>query len=93
MDRTIGKGTFRDAFKNQVVALSALPSGTGRQLAGRANAAAGELSRGSQFTYGIFHYTRMRYDNARQQLAELRKTYPNGASGAAFPGAMEVLPS
>ncbi|MFE6164622.1 CotH kinase family protein [Streptomyces sp. NPDC056486] len=52
-----------------------------------------ELSRGSQFTLGIFHYTRMRYDHARQQLAELRKTYPNGASGAAFPGAMEVLPS
>ncbi|WP_306338662.1 CotH kinase family protein [Streptomyces sp. KL118A] len=52
-----------------------------------------ELSRGSQFTYGIFHYTRMRYDHARQQLAELRKTYPNGASGATFPGAMEVLPS
>ncbi|TGB12121.1 CotH kinase family protein [Streptomyces sp. MZ04] len=52
-----------------------------------------ELSRGSQFTYGIFHYTRMRYDHARQQLAELRKTYPNGASGAVFPGAMEVLPS
>lgn len=52
-----------------------------------------ELSRGSQFTYGIFHYTRMRYDYARQQLAELRKTYPNGASGATFPGATEVLPS
>ncbi|MGW2224310.1 CotH kinase family protein [Streptomyces formicae] len=52
-----------------------------------------ELSRGSQFTYGIFHYTRMRYDSARQQLAELRKTYPNGASGAVFPGALEVLPS
>lgn len=52
-----------------------------------------ELSRGPQFTYGIFHYTRMRYDHARQQLAELRKTYPNGASGATFPGAMEVLPS
>ncbi|WP_413758829.1 CotH kinase family protein [Streptomyces sp. MMBL 11-3] len=52
-----------------------------------------ELSRGSQFTYGIFHYTRMRYDRARRQLAELRKTYPNGASGAVFPGATEVLPS
>ncbi|MGW6269108.1 CotH kinase family protein [Streptomyces sp. NPDC055060] len=52
-----------------------------------------ELSRGRQFTHGIFHYTRMRYDHARQQLAELRKTYPNGASGASFPGAMEVLPS
>ncbi|MGH4034044.1 CotH kinase family protein [Actinomycetota bacterium Odt1-20B] len=52
-----------------------------------------ELSRGAQFTYGIYHYTRMRYDSARQQLAELRKTYPNGASGAVFPGAMEALPS
>lgn len=70
---------------------------TGRQFTNdevyRAGYRQWELSRGSQFTYGIFHYTRMRYDHARQQLAELRKTYPNGASGASFPGAMEVLPS
>ncbi|MGW0905658.1 CotH kinase family protein [Streptomyces sp. NPDC002853] len=70
---------------------------TGRQFTNdevyRAGFRQWELSRGSQFTYGIFHYTRMRYDHARQQLAELRKTYPNGASGATFPGAMEVLPS
>ncbi|MFD6435229.1 CotH kinase family protein [Streptomyces venezuelae] len=79
---------------------SATPHGqpfTGRQFTNdevyRAAYRQWELSRGSQFTYGIFHYTRMRYDHARQQLAELRKTYPNGASGASFPGAMEVLPS
>ncbi|MEV0319241.1 CotH kinase family protein [Streptomyces sp. NPDC050658] len=79
---------------------SATPHGqpfTGRQFSNdevyRAGYRQWELSRGSQFTYGIYHYTRMRYDHARQQLAELRKTYPNGASGALFPGAMEVLPS
>ncbi|MFI7316454.1 CotH kinase family protein [Streptomyces venezuelae] len=70
---------------------------TGRQFSNdevyRAAHRQWELSRGAQFTYGIFHYTRMRYDHARRQLAELRKTYPNGASGASFPGAMEVLPS
>ncbi|MFF0746474.1 CotH kinase family protein [Streptomyces sp. NPDC004111] len=70
---------------------------TGRQFTNdevyRAGYRQWELSRGAQFTYGIFHYTRMRHDSARQQLAELRKTYPNGASGATFPGAMEVLPA
>ncbi|CAM5404254.1 hypothetical protein SALBM135S_01337 [Streptomyces alboniger] len=70
---------------------------TGRQFTNdevyRAGYRQWELSRGSQFTYGIYHYTRMRYEHARRQLAELRKTYPNGAGGATFPGAMEVLPS
>ncbi|WP_320779235.1 CotH kinase family protein [Streptomyces sp. CRN 30] len=70
---------------------------TGRQFTNdevyRAGYRQWELGRGSQFTYGIYHYTRMRYDRAREQLAELRKTYPDGASGAVFPGAEEVLPS
>ncbi|MFG3259744.1 CotH kinase family protein [Streptomyces sp. NPDC048172] len=79
---------------------STTPNGqpfTGRQFTNdevyRAAYRQWELSRGAQFTYGIYHYTRMRYDHARRQLAELRKTYPNGASGAVFPGATEVLPS
>ncbi|WP_172386777.1 CotH kinase family protein [Streptomyces sp. MNP-20] len=79
---------------------SASPHGqpfTGRQFTNdevyRAAYRQWELSRGAQFTYGIYHYTRMRYDSARRQLAELRKTYPNGASGAVFPGTMEALPS
>ncbi|MEU6389538.1 CotH kinase family protein [Streptomyces sp. NPDC046939] len=70
---------------------------TGRQFTNdevyRAGYRQWELSRGSQHTYGIYHYTRMRYDRAREQLAELRKTYPDGASGALFPTAMEALPS
>lgn len=70
---------------------------TGRQFTNdevyRAGYRQWELSRGSQFTYGIYHYTRMRYDRAREQLAELRKTYPEGAAGALFPTAMEALPS
>ncbi|MEU7580161.1 CotH kinase family protein [Streptomyces sp. NPDC041068] len=79
---------------------SATPYGqpsTGRQFTNdevyRAAYRQWELSRGAQFTYGVYHYTRMRYDSARRQLTELRKTYPNGAAGAVFPGAMEVLPS
>ncbi|MER5890627.1 CotH kinase family protein [Streptomyces sp. NPDC001941] len=52
-----------------------------------------ELRRGAQFTHGIYHYTRMRYDRAREQLADLRKTYPYGAGGAGFSAAMEELPS
>lgn len=70
---------------------------TGRQFSNdevyRAGYRQWELSRGSQFTYGIYHYTRMRYDRARQQLADLRKTYPNGASGATFSSSLEALPS
>jgi hypothetical protein len=38
------------------------------------------------------HYVRMRSDSARGQLAELRKDYPSGASGASFTGIMEPLP-
>jgi hypothetical protein len=52
-----------------------------------------ELRHGDTHVEGIFHYVRMRCDRAREQLATLRRTYPRGASGAAFPGAMEPLPA
>ena len=42
---------------------------------------------------GIYHYVRMRYDRARSRLAELRPTYPTGASGASFPTVEEPLPT
>ena len=41
---------------------------------------------------GIYHYTVMRYDSARAQLAVLRGQHPAGSSGAAFTGTMETLP-
>ncbi|MEV5977439.1 CotH kinase family protein [Streptomyces sp. NPDC052114] len=93
-------GLWQRVVSAAAYAESATPNGqpfTGRQFTNdevyRAAYRQWELSRGAQFTYGVYHYTRMRYDSARAQLAELRKTYPNGASGAVFPGAMEVLPS
>ncbi len=51
-----------------------------------------ELRHGQEKADGIIHYVRMRRDSARQQLAELRKSTPRGASGAAFPAVMEPLP-
>lgn len=51
-----------------------------------------EFRRGDSHIEGIHHYVRMRYDSARQQLAELRRLHPRGASGAAFPGTVETLP-
>ncbi len=42
------------------------------------------LDNGGGSIEGIYHYTRMRYDSARQQLDGLRTTYPSGASGAQF---------
>jgi hypothetical protein len=44
-----------------------------------------ELRHANEFVLGVYHYTRMRYDSARQQLAALRSIYPAGASGASFP--------
>jgi hypothetical protein len=41
---------------------------------------------------GILNYVRMRYDSARKQLQELRKTIPRGEGAAAFPATMEPLP-
>jgi hypothetical protein len=41
---------------------------------------------------GILNYVRMRYDSARKQLQELRKTIPRGEGAASFPAAMEPLP-
>ena len=51
-----------------------------------------ELRHGDSKIEGIFHYVRMRYDSAREQLTTFRKTYPRGASGATFSGIMETLP-
>jgi hypothetical protein len=41
---------------------------------------------------GILNYVRMRYDSARAQLKELRKTNPRGAGTDEFPATMEPLP-
>jgi hypothetical protein len=51
-----------------------------------------DLRRGDASILGISRYVRRRYDSARGQLAELRRTYPAGASGASFPAAAEPLP-
>ena len=41
---------------------------------------------------GILNYVRTRYDSARKQLQELRKTIPRGEGAGAFPATMEPLP-
>ena len=51
-----------------------------------------ELRHGDAHAEGIVHYVRMRHDSARQQLAELRRDLPPGASGASFPTPLEPLP-
>jgi hypothetical protein len=72
------------------------PPFTGRQFTNdevyRAGHEQQELRHGNEFALGIHHYTRMRYDRAREQLATLRNTYPAGASGATFPVTPEPLP-
>ena len=50
-----------------------------------------ELHHAQEKADGIVNYVRMRYDRARQQLAEIRKTTPRGAGG--FPATMEPLPA
>jgi hypothetical protein len=52
-----------------------------------------ELRHGQAKIEGIAHYTRMRYDSARAQLAQLRTVYSRGDSGANFPHTMEALPT
>jgi hypothetical protein len=52
-----------------------------------------EIRHGDTHVEGIINYVRMRYDRAREQLADLRRTYPRGASGADFPATMEPLPA
>jgi len=52
-----------------------------------------ELHQDGAAILGIYHYVRMRYDSARSQLAQLRATYPAGASGASFPAVEEPLPA
>jgi hypothetical protein len=69
---------------------------TGRQFTNdevyRAGYRQHELRRADSKIEGIFHYVRMRYDRAREQLSALRQTHPRGASGATFPGVLEALP-
>ena len=68
---------------------------TGRQFTNdevyRAGCRQNELHHGQEKADGIMNYVRMRYDRARQQLAEVRKTTPRGAGG--FPATMEPLPA
>src|SRR5262249_13753839 len=42
--------------------------------------------------FGILNYVQMRYDSARAQLKELRKTNPRGVGADAFLTTMEPLP-
>ena len=77
---------------------SATPYGgpfTGRQFTNDEVYLAGcrqnELHHAQEKADGIVNYVRMRYDRARQQLAEIRKTTPRGAGG--FPATMEPLPA
>jgi hypothetical protein len=51
-----------------------------------------ELVRPGNRVEGIVHFVRMRRDRAGEQLAELRRTWPRGASGAVFTGMPEPLP-
>jgi CotH kinase protein len=69
---------------------SATPCGppfTGRQFTNdevyQAGCQQNELRHGQEKADGIIHYVRMRYDSARQQLAQLRATTPRGTNAAA----------
>ncbi|NMO49897.1 hypothetical protein HH310_01605 [Actinoplanes sp. TBRC 11911] len=70
---------------------------TGRQFTNdevyRAGHEQQELRHANEFALGVYHFTRMRYDRARQQLATLRRTFRAGASGATFPATPESLPA
>jgi hypothetical protein len=65
-----------------------MPAFTGRQFANdevyRAGYAQEFLRHGDSSIQGVYHYVRMRFDSAWEQLKDLRATYPAGASGAAF---------
>jgi len=50
-----------------------------------------EVQHGKARILGILNYVGMRYDSARAQLKELRKTYPRGAGADEFPTTMEPL--
>ena len=72
------------------------PPFTGRQFTNDEVYQAGfkqyELRKGQAKMEGIVHYTRMRCDSARIQLAQLRRAYPRGSSGSSFSGVIEPLP-
>lgn len=53
-----------------------------------------ELRNGTQHTYGILHFVRMRNTSARDQLRTLRELHPRGSSNATtFPASHESLPN
>ena len=52
-----------------------------------------EVQHGSRKAEGIVHYVRMRHDSAREQIAQLRKTFPRSARNGDFPSTMEPLPA
>jgi len=70
---------------------------TGRQFTNdevyRAGCDQWELRHADAHIEGIYHYVRMRYDSARAQLAELRRTHPRGGSGATFAAAPAPEPA
>jgi hypothetical protein len=51
-----------------------------------------EIQDGPRKIEGVVHYVRMRYDSARKQLEELRKTFTRSAYDAQFPSTIEPLP-
>ncbi|MGE5287495.1 MAG: CotH kinase family protein [Micromonosporaceae bacterium] len=78
---------------------SATPYGqpfTGRQFTNdevyQSGCKQNEIRHGQEKAEGIIHYVRMRYDSAREQLEQLRKTTPRRTDPASFPATMEPLP-
>lgn len=51
-----------------------------------------ELDFNGAHILGIKHFVRMRHDSAKEQLARLRRKYPQGSSGATFPPTADELP-
>jgi hypothetical protein len=94
-----GDGGLWDRVRQAAYLESDTPHGqpfTGRQFSNHRVYLNGleqwELHGGNYKVEGIIHYVRMRYDSARDQLKELRKDYPSGASGASFSDVMELPP-
>ena len=70
---------------------------TGRQFSNdevyRAGYAQDELRHGNTNVPGIYHYVKMRCDSASEQLQQLRRTHPAGASGETFPAIHQPPPA
>ncbi len=93
-----GAGGLWDRVRQGAYLESTTPYGqpfTGRQFSNdevyRSGCLQNELRHGNEKAEGIINYVRMRYDSARKQLGELRKTTPR-TDGAVFPAEMEELP-